>query len=73
MHGQYTKEMDERIDKDKTWRWLKHCGLKACRESLICAAQDQSLRTNYVKHHIDNTLDSPMCRLCGEKEKLLAI
>ena len=73
MHGQYAREMDESVDKDKTWGWLKNGGLKGCTESLICAAQDQALRTNYVKHHIDNTAESPLCRLCGEKEKLLAI
>ena len=67
MHGQYAREMDESVDKDKTWGWLKNGGLKGCTESLICAAQDQALRTNYVKHHIDNTAESPLCRLCGEK------
>ena len=25
------------------------------------------LRTNYVKYHIDKTVESPLCRLCGEK------
>ena len=67
MHGQYAREVDESVDKDKTWGWLKNGGLKGCTESLICAAQDQALRTNYVKHHIDNTAESPLCRLCGEK------
>ena len=67
MHGQYIRDMDENIDKDKTWGWLKNGDLKAGTEALICAAQDQALRTNYVKHHIDKTLESPLCRLCGEK------
>ena len=67
MHGQYIRDMDESIDKDKTWGWLKNGDLKAGTEALICAAQDQALRTNYVKHHIDKTLESPLCRLCGEK------
>ena len=73
MHGKYTREIDESIGKDKTRGWLKHGGLKACTESLICAAQNQALKINYAKQHIDNTLESPMCRLSGEKEKLLAI
>ena len=67
MHGQYIRDMDENIDKDKTWGWLKNGDLKAGTEALICAAQDQALRTNYVKYHIDKTLESPLCRLCGEK------
>ena len=74
MHGQYAREMDESVDKDKTWGWLKNGGLKGCTESLICAAQDQALRTNYVKHF---TLIIPLNHLCvgsvGKKEKLLAI
>ena len=67
MHGQYTREIDESVDKDKTWGWLKNGGLKGCTESLLRAAQDQALRTKYVKHHIDNAAESPLCRLCGEK------
>ena len=67
MHGQYIRDMDENIDKDKTWGWLKNGYLKAGTEALICAGQDQALRTNYVKHHIDKTLESPLCRVCGEK------
>ena len=65
MHGQ--REMDENIYKDKTWGWLKNDDLKACIEVLICAAQDQALRTNYVKQYIDYTMESPLCRLCGDK------
>ena len=67
MHGPYTREMVESVDKDKTWEWLKNGGLKGCTESLICAVQDQALRANYFTHHIDNTAESPLCRLCGEK------
>ena len=67
MHGQYIRNMDESIDKDKTWGWLKNGDLKACTEALICAAKDKASRTNYMKHHIDNTLETPLCRLCGEK------
>ena len=41
-------------------------------EALLCAAQEQALRTNYVKFQIDRTSESPLCRLCGEKCKKLA-
>ena len=34
-------------------------------EVLICAAQEQALRTNWVKHHIDKTAPSPLCRFCA--------
>ena len=41
--------------------------LKPETEARLCAAQEQALRTNYVKFHIDRTSESPLCRLCGEK------
>ena len=34
---------------------------------MLCAAQEQAIRTKYVKHHIDKTSESPLCRLCGKK------
>ena len=27
---------------------------------------EQTIRTNYVKHHIDKTSENPLCRLCGK-------
>ena len=35
--------------------------------SLTFPAQEQALRTNYSKFHIDKTSESPLCRLCGVK------
>ena len=32
---------------------------------MICSAQEQSLRTNYTKYHVDKTVELPLCRLCG--------
>ena len=67
LHGQFARELSEATDKDKTWQWLSKADLKVGTEALICAAQEQSLRTNYVKYHIDKTVESPLCRLCGQK------
>ena len=33
----------------------KENNLRGCTEALICSAQEQALRTNYVKFHIDRT------------------
>ena len=41
MHGQFTREMPETVDKDKTWEWTRKGDL-----TLIFAAQEQALRTN---------------------------
>ena len=46
--------------------------MKSCTESLICAAQGQVLRANYAKHHIDNTVESPLYRLFEEKRETVS-
>ena len=38
MHGQFVREMPEKVDKDKTWQWLSKSDLKIGREVLLCAA-----------------------------------
>ena len=67
MYGQFIREMPEKVYKDKTWRWLSKSDLKIGTEALLCAAQEQDIRTNYMKHNIDKTCENPMCRLCGKK------
>ena len=67
MYGQYCREASDDIDKNKMWRWLQKSDLKVETEALICAAQEQAIRTNYIKFNIDKTVESPLCRMCGEK------
>ena len=67
MHGQFVREMLDKVDKDKTWPWLSKSDLKIGTETLLCAIQEQVIRTNYIKHHIHKTRESPLCRLCGKK------
>jgi len=59
--------MPEKVDKNKTWQWLSKSYLKFGTETLLCAAQEQAIRANYVKCHIDRTSESPLCRLCGKR------
>ena len=61
--------MLENVDKDRTWQWLSKSDLKIGKKALLCAAQEQAIGTNYVKHHIDKTSESPLCRLCGKKDE----
>ena len=61
--------MPENVDKNKTWQRLAKCDLKIRTEALLCAAQEQAIRTNYVKHYIDKTSESPLYRLCGKNVK----
>ena len=69
MHGQLTRETTKKVDKEKMWQWLSRGDLKIGREALLCAAQEQAIRTNYMKYHIDKTSESPLCKLCGKKSE----
>ena len=52
-----------------TCGWLQKSNLKSCTEALICNAQEQALQTNYIKFRYDKTIDSPLCKMCGNKNK----
>ena len=41
---------------------------KGWNRSVNMAAQEQPLRTNYVKCHIDKKVESGLCRLCGKRK-----
>ena len=41
--------------------------MKVGTEALLCAAQEQAIRINYVKHYVDKSSDSPLCRMCGKR------
>ena len=51
---------------------MKRGSLKRETESLIIAAQDQALRTNYRKGKIEKSSNISMCRLCKEKEETVS-
>ena len=65
--------MPESTDEKKTWKWLRKVDFKIQTESLLCALQEQALRTNYIKHHIDKSAESPFCRMCEEKGTELSV
>ena len=50
---------EEVRDDSTSWLWRKKGYLKKETEGLIMAAQDQSLRTRWIKQYIDTTTDSP--------------
>ena len=35
-------------------------------------SQEQAIRTNYIKHKIDGTAESPLCRMCGKKSETVS-
>ena len=61
---QFVREIPETTDEKETWNWLRKAELKIEMEAMLCVAQEQAIRTNYVKHKIDKTAQSPLCRMC---------
>ena len=56
----------ERHNESKMWKWLRERELKRETESLLCAGQEQAIRTNSVNYSNDKTNETPHCRLCNE-------
>ena len=65
LHGQYLRQTKE--VSDQCWAWLQNGDLK--RESLIVAAQNQSIRTNLVKAKIDKSQGDSLCRMCRKVDE----
>ena len=62
LHGQYLRQNKE-VRSEQSWVWLQNEDLKRETESLIAAAQNQSIRTNLVKAKIDKSQKDTLCRL----------
>ena len=54
LHGPYLRQTKE-VRNDQCWAWLQNGDLKTVTESLIVAAQNQSIRTNLVTAKIDKS------------------
>ena len=52
--------------------WLRKADLKVETEAMFCAVQEQAIQTNYVKHKIDKTAQSPLCRMCDKKSETIS-
>ena len=63
LYGQYLRQTKE-VRTDQCWAWLQNGDLKIEKESLIMAAQNQSIRTNVVKARIDKSQRDSLCRMC---------
>ena len=57
-----TKSLTKRSGHD-----LKREALKKETESLLIAAQNNIIRTNYIKAKIDKSQQNSKCRLCGDR------
>ena len=68
MHGQYLRQTKE-VKSDHCWAWIQNGDLKRETESLIVAAQNQSIRTNLVKAKIDKSQGDFLCRMCRKVDE----
>ena len=67
-HGQYLRQTKE-VRSDQCLAWLQNGDLKRQTESLIVAAQNQSIKTNLVKAKIDKSQGDSLCRVCGKVDE----
>ena len=47
--------------------WLRKGNFKREPESLLIAAQNNAIKTNYIKARIDKMQQNSKCRLCGDR------
>ena len=70
LYGRF-KRLINNISHDKTWTWLRKGNFKRETESLLIAAQDNSVRTNHIKARIDKTQQNSKCRLYGDRDETI--
>ena len=58
-----------KVRNGRCWAWLQNEDLKKETESLIVAAQNQSIRTNLVKAKIDKSQGDSLCRVCRKVDE----
>ena len=69
LHGQFLRETVD-LPEVERWTWLRDRSTKRETETLILAAQEQSLHTNAIKAKIDRSQEnSRLCRLCKKSDE----
>ena len=61
----------KQIKQNKTCESLRKGNLKREVEFLQLAAQNNAIRTNYIKARIDKTQQNCKCRLCGDSDETI--
>ena len=59
------------ISHEKIRTGLRKGNLKRETESLLIAAQNNAIKTNYVKARIDKTKRNNKCKLSGDRDKTI--
>lgn len=74
LHGQYFVEQTNIPDEELklSRQWLKHSHLRFETKSLICAGQEQIIKTRFLQNKIWKINCSPMCQLCKQHPEKIA-
>ena len=70
LHGRFKRLMNN-ISHQKTWTGLRKGNFKRETESLLMIAQNNAIRTNYIKARIDETQENDKCRLCSDRDETI--
>ena len=65
------KRQASKISHEKTWTYLRKESLKKGTKSIPRAAQNNSIRTKYVKANIDKTEQNSRCRLYDNRHETI--
>ena len=65
------KRRGSNISTVKTWTWLRKGDLKRESESLLIAAQNNTIRSNHFNARIDKTQQNSRCRLWCDKDETI--
>ena len=65
------KRLMNNISYEKTGTRLRKGNFKRETESLLKAAQNNAIRTNYIKVRIDKTQQNSKCGLCGDRDETI--
>ena len=68
MHRQFVRQIDE-VRGEGSWMWMSRRTQKRETESLLAAAQDLTVRTNYRWAKIEKDGTSPLCRMCTKADE----
>jgi membrane-associated HD superfamily phosphohydrolase len=70
IHPVFWKGTKEIRDEEATCQWLRKGTLKRETEVMFLVAQNQALRTKWMRYHTDKEVEiSPTCRVCGLADK----
>ena len=65
LHGKFFNKVQD-VAGEKTWQWMRDCGLRKWTEGYVCAAQENVLTTRNYCVSVLKQGGERKCRLCGE-------